>query len=73
MGPECVKTLRQNQSVRAYVKSEIYRHVSRCEFRVEARFSVRFLSSWLAQKRFYTPSVVFCLSRLAENDPMRTN
>jgi len=42
IGPECVKTLRQNWSVRVYVKSEIYRHVSRCGFRVEARFPIQF-------------------------------
>jgi len=39
-GPECVKTLLQNWSVRAYVKSEIYRHASRCGFRADARFPV---------------------------------
>lgn len=41
-GPECVKTLRQNLTVRVYVQSEIYWPVSRCGFRIEARFPVRF-------------------------------
>jgi hypothetical protein len=42
LGPECVKTLRQNLTVRVYVQSEIYWPVSRCGFRIEARFPVRF-------------------------------
>jgi len=40
--------------MRIYVKSEIYRHVSRCGFRVETRPPVRF---WVpvALKNVFTP------------------
>jgi len=53
IGPECVKTLRQNWSVCVDVKSEIYRHVSRYGFRVEAWFSVRFWAP-VALKNVFT-------------------
>jgi len=41
IGAECVKTLRQNWSLRVYAKSENYRLLSRSGFCVETRFSVQ--------------------------------
>ena len=61
-GPECVKTSRQNRSARFYVKSEIYQHISRCGFCVEARFPVWFWVT-VALKNVFTqpgPFPAYC-------------